>query len=81
MLQRLAFLVILVALSSPCASARVTHTTRAVNGISAHIITSDNQLLFVSITSSITLENLAGIMKSLGSVEAMNLDGGASTAM
>jgi hypothetical protein len=41
MIQPLGFLIILVALSSTSASARVTYTTTPVNGISAHIITVD----------------------------------------
>jgi len=43
--------------------------------------TADNQLLLVSIPDSVTLQTLASTMQELGCVQAMNLDGGASTAM
>lgn len=42
-------------------------------------ITKDNKLIFV--TTSMTMKELAAAMKSLGCIYAMNLDGGASSAL
>jgi len=44
-------------------------------------LTRDNQLLLVSTRKAVTLEKLAYIMVSLGCVDAINMDGGASTAI
>jgi hypothetical protein len=43
-------------------------------------ITNNNKLLFVSVTHRILLRQLGYIMKSIGAVDAVNLDGGSSTA-
>lgn len=43
-------------------------------------ITDDGRLLLVSVPSA-TIKELKEIMKSIGSIQAVNLDGGASTAM
>jgi exopolysaccharide biosynthesis protein len=42
---------------------------------------SHNTLFFVTFTTPITLRQEASIMKSIGCYEAMNLDGGSSTAL
>ncbi|MCX6343886.1 MAG: phosphodiester glycosidase family protein [Armatimonadetes bacterium] len=44
-------------------------------------ITSANKLLLVNTAKSITLDDWANIMKSLGCVDAVNFDGGTSMAM
>jgi len=44
-------------------------------------LTANNRLLLVTITRGVTLAKLAQVMKALGCVDAMNLDGGASMAM
>lgn len=56
------------------------HVLGAANR-SAVGLTADNHLLLVCVTSGVTLSKLAQMMKALGCVEAMNLDGGASMAM
>jgi len=43
-------------------------------------ITPQNELLLVAVAGA-TLEELAGILKSLGATEAMNLDGGSSSTL
>lgn len=49
-------------------------------GRSALGLTKDNKLLLVTVPN-VNIEELAQIMLNLGSVEAMNLDGGASSAL
>jgi len=44
-------------------------------------LTSHNKLLLVAVETPVTFGRLAGIMKSLGAVDAMALDGGTSSAM
>lgn len=44
-------------------------------------LTADQRLLWVSVPARITLGRLAQVMRALGCVDAMNLDGGASQAM
>jgi len=48
---------------------------------SAAGLTPQGKLLLVSVPQSITLATLARVMRALGCVQAMNLDGGASMAM
>ena len=48
---------------------------------SAAGLTPANKLLLVSVPKSISLADLAGVMRGLGCSQAMNLDGGASMAM
>jgi hypothetical protein len=44
-------------------------------------LTARRRLLLVSVPQAVTLDRLAEVMKALGCVEAMNLDGGASRAL
>lgn len=44
-------------------------------------LTSHNKLLLVAVRTPVTFGKLAGIMKSMGAVEAVCLDGGTSSAM
>lgn len=53
--------------------------TEYSNARSAIGYTADKELIFVTTTA--TMPELAQIMKSLGSIEAMNLDGGASSGL
>lgn len=50
--------------------------TRMAMGLTSH-----NKLLLVTVETPVTFGGLAGIMKSLGAVDALALDGGASSAM
>ena len=50
--------------------------TRMALGLTVH-----NKLLLVSVSTPVTFGKLAGIMKALGAVEAVALDGGTSSAM
>jgi len=43
--------------------------------------TANNKLLLVSVTTPVTFGKLAGIMRSLGALDAIALDGGTSSAM
>jgi hypothetical protein len=49
---------------------------RTAVGITAH-----NKLLLVAVPRAVTLTELAKLMRAMGCVEAMNLDGGSSSAM
>ena len=44
-------------------------------------VTSRNKLLLVAVRTPVTFSELAKVMRRLGAVEAMNLDGGSSTAL
>lgn len=59
---------------------RDPHVLGAANR-SAVGLTESNRLLLVCVPRGVTLAKLAEMMKALGCVEAMNLDGGASMAM
>lgn len=44
-------------------------------------VTPDNKLILLTSREPVTLNELAGIFKALGAVDAVNLDGGSSTAL
>jgi hypothetical protein len=44
-------------------------------------LTARNKLLLVAVTRSIYLSDLARVLKELGAVDAVSLDGGSSTAL
>ena len=44
-------------------------------------VTKENKLLLVTVNKAIYLSHMARIMRDLGAVDAMNLDGGGSTAL
>lgn len=57
---------------------------RMTNGAavrSAAGVTADRRLLLVTVPRAVTLRKLAGIMRSLGAQDAVNLDGGSSSAL
>jgi len=53
----------------------------AIRNRSAVGVTKDKMMLFVTVKAGVSLNHLARIMKSLGCIDAMNLDGGGSSGL